>query len=191
MVEPKSQNMETTIEYNYPSMVNAAFADRGDAQKAYDELIYRGYKPEEINVIISDETHRIHHAEIDETKPAHSTIENAGIGSVIGGTAGAIAGALVAIGTTVLIPGLGIAVAGPLLAALTGAGAGGLTGGIVGALHNTGLPHEHAEALESSIRQGGVIISFTPKTVEDRMEVITAWNKYGARQLHGNEQYTA
>jgi len=184
--------METTIEYNYPSLVNAAFSNRMDAQKAYDELIYRGYKPEEINVIVSDETHRIHHSEeIGDEKPAHTTMENAGIGSAIGGTAGAIAGALIAIGTTVVIPGLGIAVAGPLLAALTGAGAGGLTGGIVGALHHRGVPKEHAEAFESSIRAGETIISFTPKTVEDRMEIIAAWNGYNARQLHGNETYEA
>lgn len=183
--------METKVEYNYPSLVNAAFASRLDAQKAFDELMYRGYKPDEINVIVSDETHRVHHQEIENDKPAHSTMENAGIGSAIGGTAGAIAGALIAIGTTVIIPGLGIAVAGPLLAALTGAGAGGLTGGIVGALHNRGVPKEHAEAFESSIRAGETIISFTPHTIEDRMEIIEAWNRYGARQLHGNENYTA
>ncbi|GGM85335.1 hypothetical protein GCM10010967_16690 [Dyadobacter beijingensis] len=183
--------METTIEYNYPNLVNAAFTNRDNAQKAYDELMYRGYKPDEINVIVSDETHRIHHEEIRGEKPEHTTLESAGIGSAIGGTAGAIAGALIAIGTTVVIPGLGIAVAGPLLAALTGAGAGGLTGGIVGALHHRGVPKEHAEAFESSIRDGGVVISFTPKTVEDRMEIIEAWNRYGGRQLHGNETYTS
>lgn len=183
--------METTIEYNYPSLVNAAFSNRMDAQKAYDELMYRGYKPEEINVIVSDETHRIHHEEIADEKHTHSTMENAGIGSAIGGTAGAIAGAIIAIGSTVIIPGLGIAVAGPLLAALTGAGAGGLTGGIVGALHHRGVPKEHAETFESSIRAGETIISFTPKTIEDRMEIIDAWNRYNARQLHGNETYNA
>lgn len=183
--------METTIEYNYPSLVNAAFSNRDDAQRAYDELIYRGYKPEEINVVISDETHRIHHEEVENDKPVRSTMENAGIGSAVGGTAGAIAGAILAIGSTVIIPGLGIAVAGPLLAALTGAGAGGLTGGIVGALHNRGIPEDHAQAFESSIREGGVVISFTPRTVEDRMEIIEAWNGHGARLLHGNETYTA
>lgn len=183
--------METTADYNYPSLVNAAFANRADAQKAYDELIYRGYKPDEINVIVSDETRRIHHEEIENEKPAHSTMENAGIGSAIGGTAGAIAGAVIAIGSTVVIPGLGIAVAGPLLAALTGAGAGGLTGGIVGALHHRGVPKEHADVFESTIREGATIISFTPRTVEDRMEIIEAWNRYGARQLHGNETYSA
>lgn len=183
--------METITDYTYPTLVNAAFANQADAQRAYDELIYRGYKPDEVNVIVSDETHRIHHAEAVEQPGKDSTMEKAGIGGAIGGAAGAIAGVILAIGTTVVIPGLGIAVAGPLLAGLTGAGAGGITGGIVGALHGKGIPKEHAEAFETSIRAGGVIISFTPKTVEDRMEIVTAWKQYGAQLLHGNETYTA
>lgn len=183
--------MENTSDYTLPTMVNAAFSDRLEAQKAYDELIYRGYKTEEINVIISDETHKIHHAENNDENPTgNRTMEKAGVGSAIGGTAGAIFGALAAIGTAVVIPPLGIAVAGPLLAALTGAGAGGLTGGIIGALSASGVPKEHAEAYEANLKEGGVLISFTPKTVEDRMEVITAWKKLGGRQLHGNETYT-
>lgn len=176
-----------------PTLVNAAFANKTDAQKAYDELIYRGYTPEEISVIISDETHQIHHSGINQENEKESghTMEKAGIGSAIGGTAGAIAGAVAAIGTAVVIPPLGIAVAGPLLAALTGAGAGGIAGGMIGALSASGFSKEHAEAYESGIKDGGVILSFKPKTIEDRIEIITAWNNHGARQLHGNETYTA
>ncbi|TLU96956.1 hypothetical protein FEM55_04920 [Dyadobacter sediminis] len=175
-----------------PTLVNAAFASKTEAQKAYDELIYRGYTPEEISVVISDETHRIHHSGTDQESTASSgkTMEKAGIGSAIGGTAGAIAGAVAAIGTAVVIPPLGIAVAGPLLAALTGAGAGGVTGGIIGALSASGFSKEHADAYESGIKDGGVILSFKPRTIEDRIEIITAWNNHGARQLHGNEIYT-
>ena len=185
--------MENENQNPIPTLVNAAFANKTDAQKAYDELIYRGYTPEEISVIISDETHKIHHSgtEQENNKEAGSTMEKAGIGSAIGGTAGAIAGAVAAIGTAVIIPPLGIAVAGPLLAALTGAGAGGITGGIIGALSASGFTKEHAEAYESGIKDGGVILSFKPKTIEDRIEIITAWNNHGASQLHGNETFTA
>lgn len=156
-------------------MVNAVFNTHTDAQKAYDELMYRGYKPDEINVVVSDETHRIHHAQTEDGDRPHTTMENAGIGSAIGGTAGAIVGAVAALGTLVVIPPLGVAVAGPLLAALTGAGAGGLTGGIIGALTSRGIPKEHAEVVETNIREGGTLISFTPKTTEDRLEIISAW----------------
>ncbi|KAA6439434.1 hypothetical protein FEM33_14340 [Dyadobacter flavalbus] len=185
--------MENESQNVIPTLVNAAFANKTDAQKAYDELIYRGYKPEEISVILSDETHPVHHSSIgqENTDETGSTMEKAGIGSAVGGAAGAIAGAVAAIGTAVVIPPLGIAVAGPLLAALTGAGAGGITGGIIGALSASGFSKEHAEAYESGIKNGGVILSFKPRTIEDRIEIITAWNNHGARQLHGNETYTA
>jgi hypothetical protein len=183
--------MENITDYEYPIHVNAAFSNRDDAQKAYDELIYRGYKPEEINVLLSDNTHQIHvKHEDNDNGSGNKTMEKAGIGSAIGGTAGAVAGAFAALGTLVLIPPLGIAVAGPLLAAFAGAGAGGLTGGIIGALVGTGISKEHAEIYENTIKEGGVIISFTPKTVEDRIEIVTVWNNYGAKQLHGNESYT-
>jgi hypothetical protein len=183
--------MENLTDYEFPTHVNASFKNQADAQKAYDELIYRGYKPDEINVLISDNTHQVHiNQEESEKDPGLNVIEKAGVGSAIGGTAGAVVAAFATLGTMVLIPPLGIAVAGPLLAAFAGAGAGGLTGGIIGALVGSGMSEEHAAVYENTLHEGGVIISFTPKTVEDRMEIITAWNNYGAKQLHGNESYT-
>lgn len=49
-----------------------------------------------------------------------------GIGSAIGGTIGAVAAAVAAAGTSLVFPGLGIVVAGPLAASLAGGGAGGV-----------------------------------------------------------------
>jgi len=184
--------MENVEEYVYPTHVNAAFSNRPDAEKAYDELIYRGYKPEDINVIFSDEKHPVK-AKLDtpEVPSTDKTFENAGVGSAVGGATGAILGAVAALGTAVLIPPLGIAVAGPLLAGLAGAGAGGFTGGLIGALVGSGMSKEHADIYNTTIKEGGIVISFEPKTVEDRIEIITAWNELGGKQLHGNENFTA
>ena len=184
--------MENLNDYEYPTHVNAAFANQSDAEKAYNELIKRNYQPGEINVLLSDHTHQIHvNHNIGNKETTDSNTEKTGAGSVIGGTTGAIVGALATIATAVLIPPLGIAVAGPMLAAFTaaGAGAGGLSGGIIGALIGSGISKEHAEIYENTLKAGGTIISFTPKTVEDRLEIITAWNSYGGKQLHGNETY--
>ena len=184
--------MENSTDYEYPTHVNASFKNQADAEKAFDELMHRGYKPDEINVLISDSTHQIHiNQEKNEKEPDKTVLEKAGIGSAIGGTAGAVIGAFATLGSIVLIPPLGIAVAGPLLAAFAGAGAGGITGGLIGALTGSGMSHEHAAVYEDTLKEGGVIISFIPKTVEDRIEIITAWNNLGAKQLHGNENYTA
>ena len=94
-------------------------------------------------------------------------LEGAGTGSAIGGTLGAVIAGIAAIGTSVLLPGLGLVVAGPLLAALAGAGAGGLTGGLIGALVGSGIPEEHAKAYEEGINNGGMVVGVTPRNAED------------------------
>ena len=176
--------MDNTDEIVIPETVTAVFMTKDSSEKAYGELMDRGYKPDEITVLISDETRDVHFQERQDTDLTKKALENAGLGSAIGGTVGAVTGAIAAIGTAVVVPGLGIAVAGPILASLTGAGAGGLTGGIIGALVGSGVSQRHAEHYDKSLKEGGIIIGFKPKTVQDRMDIITAWNSYGGRQIH-------
>ncbi|WP_221391181.1 hypothetical protein [Dyadobacter sp. NIV53] len=183
--------MENLTDYEYPTHVNAAFANPSDAEKAYNELLKRNYLPDEINVLLSDSMHQVHITSDTDDSEKDNTGKTAA-GSAVGGTTGAIIGALATLATAVLIPPLGIAVGGPMLAAFTvaGAGAGGISGGIIGALVGSGISKEHAEMYENTLKEGGTIISFTPKTVEDRLEIITVWNSLGGKQLHGNESYT-
>jgi hypothetical protein len=88
---------------------------------------------------------------------------------------GAIIGGIAAIGTNVLIPGLGLVVWGPIAAALAGAGAGGLTGGLVGALIGWGIPEEHAAEYEKGIREGGTVLGVTPRTDDDATYFENEW----------------
>ena len=60
-------------------------------------------------------------------------VECAGIGAAFGGTCGVVASAWAAIGS-VVVPALGIVIAGPLAAALIGGGVGALAGALSGAL---------------------------------------------------------
>jgi hypothetical protein len=171
--------------------VTGAFRNRDDADKAYDDLISRGYEAGEITVLMSDETKETHFQPADhQSNLGNKSLEKAGVGSAIGGTAGAIIGAVAAIGTIVVLPGLGLVVAGPLLAALTGAGAGGLAGGIIGALVGSGIPREHAEHYENSIKQGGIIIGVSPRSMSDRNAITSAWRAYQAEQIHGSGNQT-
>ena len=144
------------------------YTDRESAEQAYQSLRSRGYTEEEINLIMSDETRKKHFENSDEeTELGNKALEGAGTGSAIGGTAGAIIGALAAIGTSVALPGLGLLVAGPLVAGLAGAGAGGLTGGLVGALIGSGIPEDRAKEYESGIKNGGIVMGVTPRNQED------------------------
>ena len=58
------------------------------------------------------------------------------------------------------IPGLGpFIAAGPIMAALAGAGVGGGRGGITGALVGMGIPEYEAKRYEGRIKDGGILLS--------------------------------
>ncbi|QCR24618.1 hypothetical protein [Pontibacter sp. SGAir0037] len=155
---------------NNAGMMTAMFRDRDSAERAFNELRARGYDKDDINVVMSDEGRKRHFGDDDKehtTELGNKSLEGAGAGSAIGGTLGAIVGAVAAIGTSVAIPGLGLIVAGPLAAGLAGAGAGGLTGGLIGALIGAGIPEERAKVYESGIKEGNIVLGFSPRTPED------------------------
>lgn len=150
------------------SVLTGMFRDRESAEKAYHSAINRGYSKDDVNVMMSDKTRDSWFSgDSADSELGSKALEGAGAGSAIGGTLGAIIAGIAAIGTSVLLPGLGLVVAGPLLAALAGAGAGGLTGGLVGALIGSGIPEEHAKAYEEGIKNGGMVVGVTPRNSED------------------------
>ena len=165
--------------------VTGVFNNTKDAENAYNALINRGYSSNDISVLMSNATQESFRTSDHESDLGNKAMEKAGIGSAIGGTAGAILGAIAAIGTVVALPGLGLVVAGPLLAALTGAGAGGLTGGIIGALVGSGIPKERAEYYESSIKEGGIVIGVTPRTQEEREVIADELESHNGHEIHG------
>ncbi len=171
-------------------LLTATFKNRDSAEKAYDALQRRGYTSDDINLMMSDEARKRHFSDVKNTDKDINTdlgnkaLEGAGTGSAIGGTLGAIAGAIAAIGTSLVIPGLGLVVAGPLAAALAGAGAGGLTGGLLGALIGAGIPEERAKVYESNIKEGDIVMGVRPKTEEDARYLEQEWRKHEAHNLH-------
>ncbi len=50
-------------------------------------------------------------------------------GAGIGGAVGAVLAAIAAVGSTIILPGINLVIAGPIAEALAGAGAGAVTGG--------------------------------------------------------------
>lgn len=148
-------------------MVTGLFKDRESAERAYQSISSRGYDAKDVNLVMSDEARQKHFAsDQSDTELGSKAMEGAGVGSAIGGTLGAIIAVIAAAGT-LTIPGLNIIAAGPLIAALTGAGAGGLTGGLIGALVGSGIPEDRAKQYESGIKQGGILMGVNPRTNED------------------------
>ena len=166
-----------TISATSPTMMTGLFRSREDFDRAYNGLVARGYSTDDINVLMSDEVRQKHFTAVDTPDKA---LEGAGVGSAVGGTVGAI---VAAIGTSLVLPGLGLVIAGPLAAALAGAGAGGLTGGLVGALVGSGIPEERARLYEQSLREGGIVVGVRPRTAQDAADLEREWKTAHAEHV--------
>jgi hypothetical protein len=139
---------------NKATLVTGLFKTRAAAEAAVDALIKRGYTRDDISVLMSDATRNKEFAVETRTHAA----DGAGIGGAVGGITGAVLAAIVAVGTSIVIPGLGLVVAGPIAAALAGAGAGAATGGIIGALIGAGIPEHRARVYDAGLRSGGILL---------------------------------
>jgi hypothetical protein len=162
------------------------FKDKDHAEAAYAELRRRNYSTEEINVVMSSTTRDKFFTGKDGHHDGlgNKALEGTGVGSAVGGVIGAIAGALAAVGTSILIPGLGLVIAGPIAAALAGAGAGGITGGLIGALVGMGIPEERAKIYREGIQNGEIVISVRPHIEADLLQLAEKWPEFHAEGAH-------
>jgi hypothetical protein len=157
------------------NMVTGMFRDRDSAERAYNALPARGYTERDVNLAMSEDTRKRYFADGSTTELGNKAAEGAGVGGAVGATVGAIAGAIAAVGTSLVIPGLGLVIAGPAAAALAGAGAGGVTGGIIGALVGWGIPEERVKHYERGIKEGGIVMGVTPRSDEDAEYIEREW----------------
>ena len=178
--------VHTTAEADETTLVTGIFSDRDAAEEAYSALTRRGYEKDEVNLVMSDETRKKHFSTTSgkETELGNKAAEGAGIGGAIGGTVGAIAAAVAAISTSLVLPGLGVVIAGPIAAAIAGAGAGGMTGGLLGALVGWGIPEERVKHYEAGIKQGGILMGVKPRTKEDAEYFEQQWNSKNGQNVY-------
>jgi len=154
-------------------MVTAMFRNHDQGQEAYQLLLDHGYASSEINVLMSDAT-RSRYYWTENKAPVHAASEAAegvGVGGAIGTAVGAALAAVLAIGTTLVLPGLGIAIAGPLAAAFAGGGAGAVAGGIIGGLVGLGISEPNARAYLEALRDGGLVLGVVPHTAKEVEEI--------------------
>jgi len=122
------------------------FRDTNEAQAAIQDLESAGFSREHLNVIAYDGS------------AADSEGNELGENTAKGAAAGGVAGLLLGL-AAMAIPGVGpIIAAGPIVAALAGAGVGAATGGILGALSDMGVPGHEAKYYHEAVRHGGTLI---------------------------------
>ena len=146
-------------------MILGLFPKREDADEALFHLTDNGFKTDEISVIANE-----------ERLAKYRSKKSGGDGALTGGLLGGLTGLLIA-ATPVVLPGVGILVAGPLTA-LTGLAMGAITGGLFGALIDLGVSEKQARSYEKRIKKGGVLLTVpvSEKTEDKARQIMKAHN---------------
>jgi hypothetical protein len=131
------------------------FKDRFSVERAVDALKASGFRNSDISVLFPDNEGSRDFAHEKATKAPEGAATGATSGAVIGGALGWLVG----IGS-LAIPGVGpFIAAGPIMAALAGAGVGGAVGGLAGAMIGMGIPEFEAKRYEGLVKDGGILLS--------------------------------
>jgi uncharacterized protein YjbJ (UPF0337 family) len=173
--------------YREGGYVTGLYSSPEAASRAYEGLTTKhGYRADDINVVMSEDTRKRHFGDVKpgtELSGGTKAAEGLGKGAAIGGGVGAALAAIFAVGSSVVIPGLGLVVAGPIAAALAGAGAGGATGGIIGALIGAGIPEERAREYEKGINEGGILIGTKYRDTDHARQLERDYTDYGGTNV--------
>ena len=163
-------------------MVTGLFRDSESVERAYEVVSQRDYGMADINVVMSDETRRRYFSDDRQIniELGRKAAEGGELGGPMGGTIGMIIPALIAAGV-VALPGLGLVLAGPLAVAFAAAG---LTGGLIAALSDWGIPEERAKQYETGIHDGGIMMGVRPRSDEDARHFEQQWEAIGGQHVH-------
>ena len=187
-------------------VVSGIFNSQQGLQQLFDSLDRLSIIPEDISVMMSEQTRGHYSSAWDNisgvSRPASSFAETeefpspggeafrqvtkmpegTATGGLAGGIVGAIIGGLTLVGS-VLLPGVGLLVAGPLVGALAGGAIGTAAGGFVGALVGLGIPENEAKYYQDSIQTRGnvLVVAHIPKNL--KKEVIDIFKRCGAQSV--------
>ena len=141
------------------------FTERAAADAALEELREAGFPADQLGFVVRDREateHTTMPTDLGEIKSIPATATGAMSGGLIGGIVGAAA--------SLLIPGIGPALAGGILfATLGGAAMGAVAGGFAGSLIHLGIPEEEARRYQDLLTSGHTIVTvYTPDRTLDR-----------------------
>ncbi|MFN7926691.1 MAG: hypothetical protein U0Y68_01905 [Blastocatellia bacterium] len=174
------------------------FSSYEEADEGYKYLTDLGYDQDHILVVLSESTQQgnvsgktASHISRDAQhgpEPSAAGVEKStkaveGLG--LGSSLGALAGAIAMIGTSIVLPGLGLAFLGPIAAGLVGASGGAALGGLGGLLYGSGVPEAEMPYYQNGIQAGKVLIGVRPRTVQDAEKISAKWEELGAELRPG------
>src|SRR5882757_5615018 len=145
----QSTSVETSA--NTRPFEAGVFGSIDDAREAVHGLLAAGFTPANITVVCSDETKERYFSEFEHQDPAGTHTPSA---AIAGGTIGAVFGGLAVIGSAVATGNLALWAAGPI-----SAWAGGVAGGLVGAMMSRGVEKELANFYQQAVVSGRILVA--------------------------------
>ena len=131
------------------------YSSYATVESGVDGLKAAGFSNRDISVLFPESAGTRDFAHEKGTKAPEGAAAGASTGVVLGGALGWLVG-----GGALAIPGLGpFIAAGPIMAALAGAGVAGTVLGVAGALVGLGIPEYEAKRYEGRMKDGGILLS--------------------------------
>lgn len=127
------------------------FGSIDEAKRAVHGLLGAGFTKDEITVVCSDTTKERYFHEFDHQDPAGTHTPRA---AIVGGTIGAAIGGLSVIAAAAATGGVALFAAGPVTA-----WAGGVTGGLIGAMMTRGVEKELADYYQQAVIEGQILVA--------------------------------
>jgi hypothetical protein len=163
------------------------YKDRVAVERAVDALRAGGFSNSDISALFPENSGTRDFATEKHTKAPEGATTGAGTGALLGGGLGWLAG----IGA-LAIPGLGpFIAAGPIMAALAGAGVGGAVGGLTGALIGMGIPEYEAKRYEGRVKDGGILVSVHSDSSEETKRAKQLLEATGAEDISSTGEASA
>jgi len=131
------------------------YRDRASVDEAMTNLGVAGFRDPDMSVLLQENRGTKDLGLEKHTKAPEGTV----IGGIIGVIIGGVLGWLVGIGTIVVPDLQALVAAGPVVAALAGACALGILGGIIGAIAGSSSPEYEAKRYNGRVKQGGLLLS--------------------------------
>ncbi len=132
-----------------------------------DQLRAAGFSKDDVSILLPDRTGGRDFAHERHTKAPEGATTGAIVGGVLAGGLGWLIGS-----GSLSVPGVGILMAaGPIMAALSAAAAGGAVGVITGAIIGMDIPELEAKPYEGKIRDGNIVISVHAEDGKERAAV--------------------
>jgi len=147
------------------TVITALYETPNRAAQAVQALEAEGVPSEDISLLIGDNFDRDAFAMKTHTKAA----QGVAVGATSGAAIGALVGGLTAVGT-IATGGAGLLVAGPIVAALAGAGTGATAGGVLGGLVGAGVPEHEVKHYEDALNKGSVMIGISVDDDQDELK---------------------